>query len=653
MSFRCGPVTRAAALGLLALAALHANAPAQSPAPERPRPYPLIESAPFAHAVSQGTRTRTGRPGPRYWQQGAQYRLEATLDPAAARVTGRGTVRYVNNSPDTLSTVFFHLYQNLFAPEALRNEVVPLTKGMELSRVALGGRELAQVALRDPEPGYAKVATILRVRTPQPLPPGGAAEFEFAWAYDVPPDGAPRSGQDGETFVIAYWYPQVAVYDDVTQWQFDPYMGNAEFYMGYADYDVALTLPEGWLVDATGTLENAAAVLPAPVRTRLTQAQRSKDVVHVVTQADHDAGRATAKGSDGTLTWRFRARGVRDFTWAASNRYLWDAARALVGDADGDRRPDTAVVYALYRPDARNWDQSARYAQHSVEFLSRYLWPYPYPHMTVVDGMRSCGGMEYPMMTCIGGSRDTVDLYRVTVHEIGHMWFPMQVGSDEKRHSWQDEGLTRFNEAQAARDFYPGYDGESRSAERYLGWARAGGEVETMRHGDRFPLFTPAYGVATYEKTATVLVALRALLGEDVFLRAYREYGRRWTGRHPAPEDLFNTFADVSGRDLTWFWRTWMFETWTLDQALAGVRTVGDSLEIVVEDRGLAPMPARVAVTRAGGHVDRLEVSEQVWLAGARRHTLRVAHPETVTRVELDPEHAFPDTDRTNQVWTP
>jgi hypothetical protein len=273
--------------------------------------------------------------------------------------------------------------------------------------------------------------------------------------------------------------------------------------------------------------------------------------------------------------------------------------------------------------------------------------------MSVVDGMPSCGGMEYPMITCIGGSRDTISLYGVTVHEIAHMWFPMQVGSDEKRHSWQDEGLTRFIQSQAMREFFPGYDREAIAVERYLDLVQSGEEVEIMRHGDRFPLLTSAFGIASYEKTAAVLAALRGLLGEDVFLRAYREYGRRWVGRHPAAEDFFNTFQDVSGRDLTWFWRPWLFETWTLDQALGAVRPAGDSLEIVVEDRGLVPMPARLAVTRSGGRVDRLEVPVDVWLAGARRHTLRVPDAASVTRVEIDPEHAFPDTDRANQAWTP
>ncbi len=279
--------------------------------------------------------------------------------------------------------------------------------------------------------------------------------------------------------------------------------------------------------------------------------------------------------------------------------------------------------------------------------------------MTAVDGVESCSGMEYPMMTCIGGRRDTLTLYSVTVHETAHMWFPMQVGSDEKRYAWQDEGLTRFNQAQAMREFFNGYDLESIARNQYLALAREGngsgvgqlGEVELMRHGDLYPYDSPAYGIASYAKMATNLVTLRAILGEKVFLRAYRDYGRRWVNKHPTPYDLWNTFNEVSGQDLGWFWRTWFFETWTLDQAIADVRTEGDSVTIVVEDRGLAPMPARLVVTRADGSVERVEIPVGIWLGGARRHRVRLRGAPAVTQVAIDPEGHFPDIDRANNVW--
>jgi aminopeptidase N len=199
--------------------------------------------------------------------------------------------------------------------------------------------------------------------------------------------------------------------------------------------------------------------------------------------------------------------------------------------------------------------------------------------------------MEYPMITCIGGRRDTLSLYSVVVHELAHMWFPMQVGSDEKRYAWQDEGLTRFNQAQGMREFFRGYDREAVSRDNYLALARAGGEVELMRHGDLYPLESPAYAIASYDKMATNLVSLRGLVGDRRFREAYREYGNRWRNRHPSPWDFWNTFNDVLGVDLSWFWRTWWFETWTMDQAVTSVQIAADSTTITIEDRGLAPMP--------------------------------------------------------------
>jgi hypothetical protein len=638
----------------------------------RPVPYPVPEPPAFRRAVERGTRTRTGEPGPRYWTQFARYALRAELDPASKRLTGEGRVRYQNRSPDTLRFIAVHLHQNLFAPGAARNVEVPVTSGMELTRVMAQSRPLPQ--LRDvdagAQAGFEIEGTIAWIRLPTPLAPGAAADLEFSWAFTAPEDGAPRSGTDGEVFMLAYWYPQIAVYDDVNGWQTDWYLGNAEFYMGYADYDVALTVPAGWLIGSTGELKNASDVLTPATRERLASARGTGQVVHVVSENDRGAGRATTSGTGGKITWLFEARNVRDFSWGTSDKYLWDATIAVVGKvgclprvssgsappapaAECGQRTDTAAIHTLYRPSRIPWawDQSARYARHSIEFLSGFLWPYPYPQMTALDGVVSCSGMEYPMITCIGGQRDTLSLYSVTVHEFAHMWFPMQVGSDEKRYAWQDEGVTRFNQAQSMRAFFGGYDLERIVRDSYLGIARSGDEVELMRHGDQYPVGSPAYAVASYQKMATNFVALRAILGDDVFMRAYREYGRRWISKHPTPHDLFHTFDEVSGRDLGWFWRTWFYETWTLDQSVASVQPAGDSTAVVIEDRGLAPMPVRLAITRQGGRVERREIPVDVWLRGERRATLRIASSPRITRVEIDPEGAFPDIDRTNNRW--
>ena len=620
----------------------------------RPLPAPVLMSPEFARAVERGTRTLTGEPGRGYWQQWAEYKLEVELDPAAKRLVGRGTVRYENRSPETLRAIALQLYQNIYRPDALRNVKVPITDGIRLTSVRAQGRALSEGAKDGPAGTYAIDGTIGWLQLPQPLASGSAVELAIEWTVEVPPEGGVREGTDGEVFHLAYWYPQVAVYDDVVGWQVDPYMGNAEFYMGYGDYDVRVTVPHGWLIGATGTLRNADEVLSPATRARLAEARRSGGVVHVVGEAERAPGTSTVRSPSGKLTWHFSARNVRDFAWATSNQYLWDATLASGSDVDRNGQADTAAVNTFYRPSRRAWawDSSAHYARNSVEFLSQMLWPYAWPQMTVIDGIESCGGMEYPMITCIGQRRDTLSLYGVIVHEIGHMWFPMEVGSDEKRHAWQDEGLTRFNQSFAMNTYFKGYDRFQTSRDNYFTIVRASQELEVMRHGDLYPTNTSAYSRASYDKTSLVLLMLRTLLGEETFLRAYREYGRRWRGKHPKPYDFWNTFETVTSRDLDWFWRTWWFETWTLDHAIASVRVVGDSAEIAIEDRGLAYMPVRLAITREGGVVERVEVPVDVWLGGATRHVARVRSAPAIVRVEIDPEHLFIDIDRRNQVWS-
>ncbi len=341
-------------------------------------------------------------------------------------------------------------------------------------------------------------------------------------------------------------------------------------------------------------------------------------MVSVVGEGDRGAGKATAKGSNGKLTWRFKAENVRDVTWATSNLYLWDATTASVGDLKGDGVPDTTMIYSFYRPDQRRngWGESAPYAARSISIFSRVLWPYPYPHMTVVDGPSSCGGMEYPMMTCIGGDWNARTLFDVEAHEIAHMWFPMQVGSDEKRYAWMDEGMAQYFQSVAIDAQFPDADDVGENRRNYLGMARYGKETEMMRNGDKYPDYN-AYGIASYFKPATVLVALGGVIGDSTLMQGIREYGKRWTDRHPMPNDFWNTMNQVSGVDLDWFWRTWYYETWKLDQAIDGVvRTSPDTMAVTIENKGRAPMPVLLVARGAGGTTTSLVVPVDVWLHG-------------------------------------
>jgi aminopeptidase N len=378
-------------------------------------------------------------------------------------------------------------------------------------------------------------------------------------------------------------------------------------------------------------------------------------VVHVVTADDLAAGRATTPGTDGRLRWRFVADTARDVAFSATRASLWDAVRTPVGDRDGDGRADYARVDVLWRASAARWQHAWRYGRHAIDFLSRWTGlPYPWPHMTIVEGGGIIGGgMEFPMMTLIGDYNEGTDedLYNVVAHELGHMWVPMMVGTDERRYAWMDEGTTTFNENRARAEFRPGQRQDQNDQLDYLGAARAGMEGELMRWSD-FHYPGPAYSIASYSKPATLLATLRALLGTDTFDRTYREYLRRWRYRHPKPWDFFNTFNTVSGRTLDWFWRTWYYETWTLDQAVASVAPGAEGTTIVIEDRGLAPMPVRLTITRADGTVEEREIPVETWLAGAVRAEMLVAPGAPVTAVEIDAARVFPDANRGNNRWT-
>ncbi len=604
---------------------------------KRPIPYPVTESPQFRNAVANGTRTETGAPGRDYWTNFAQYHMRATLDPATGVLTGHSRVVYDNRSPDALGIVKVHLRQNIYAPGNVRDRTVGLTGGMKLTRVVYDGHEMD---VPDAEPP----STVMTIALPDSIPSLGSATFEFDWQFKVPHTPNFRMGTDGEVYFLGYWYPQIAVYDDVNGWVADPYLGDGEFYMDYADYDVAITVPAGWLVGATGTLQDPA-VLSQRTQQRLAAARTDTGVVHVV-PAD-ERGHATAQDT-GLVTWHFQAKNTRDFAWGTSDKYVWDATHAVVGDRNGDGRPDTAMIYTFYRPDRAVWQNSAAFARNAIEAHSAYVFPYPYPQMTGMEGVIG-GGMEYPMIALMGAGGDNPErFYGLIAHEYGHMWFPMVVGSNEKRYTWMDEGLTSFIEAQAAHKRWGQPLGINPA---YLRIAGTGREVELMRHGDRYPIGSLARVVAGYSKPESVLHMLRALLGDSVFHRAFRQYANEWQYKHPMPYDLFNTFENVAGRKLDWFWTPWFYTTWTLDQAVARVEPSGDSVAITVRDRGFVPMPVRLAVTRADGSVERLEIPVDVWLADRTSTTVEVVGKPEVVRVEIDPEKDFADVDRSNNVW--
>ena len=612
----------------------------------RPIPYPVFTTAEFDRAVEHGTRTLTGEPGVDYWTNTADYTIQTQIDIQTNMLTGQAAVTYNNNSPDTLEFVVVHLRQNLHKEGAIRNRPQQVTGGMKLHSIHYGDIPIGKRENND-GPGFFERGTVLGIWLPQPIVPGTSADFRFEWEFEIPKAGAPRMGQDGEVYYIAYWYPQFAVYDDVNTWKADQYQANGEFYMGYGNYSVDITAPEGWLVAATGTLQNPDKVLSKQVRDRLKKLDRDT-ITHVVKENEREPGLSTAKGSDGMLTWTFDAEDVRDFAFGLSNKYVWDATIANVGDADGDGVDDSSVIHSLYRPGTSSWERSAEFGRFSVEHLSEILFPYPYPHMTAVEGIIG-GGMEFPMITLIGGGRTDRSLFGVTYHEIGHMWFPMIVGQDEKSYTWMDEGLTSFNTTEGSSAFFDSYDWKP-SRQSYYFIAGRTAERPPMLHADEYPYGTPARGIASYSKPAVAMHALRGVLGDETYWKAYREYAKRWMYKHPQPYDLFNTFEDVSGQDLDWFWTSMLYNTWTMDHAIGQIEETDNEITVQIVDKGLVPMPSPVTITYVNGESRTETIPVEVWLGDATESTLRFP-PGVIESIEIDKGEFLPDVDRSNNVW--
>lgn len=623
------PISLAVALSLSVLG----TAAGQEPTVARVQPYPIDLPPSFQTAIDRGTRQANGRPGPDHWTNTAHYDLAIELDPTTARVTGRGELRYHNRSPDSLRQLVLHLYQNLMLAGAERTRTVEPTDGFELASVTVDGKEV-RARVRD---------TRLFVPLAEPLPPGGEAVLAIEWAFTVPKAGtAPRMGhEDEDVFYLGYWYPQFAVYDDVEGWVADPYRGNGEFYMGYADYQLAITAPQGYLVRATGELQNAADVLTDKSLQALQQAATATEVVHVVDADDLENGRATAASPTGKLTWRFAAANVRDAAVSIARTYLWDATHATVKDKGGPGQDGTCAIHAVYERNSGDWVRAAEYVRHTIEFMSAKVHPYPWPHMTACEGIIG-GGMEYPMMTICGGRQPA----GVIAHETIHMWFPMLLGSNEKRFAWQDEGFTSFWTTLCRDDLTRRTVGPARDVMGYAATVARGGDAACMRHADAFG--DDNFTFAAYGKPAAALHQLRGLLGDEVFFAAFRRYAADWAGKHPYPYDFFATMRDVSGQDLDGYFRTWFFETWLLDHAIAGVAFDGQKTTVVVEDRARATHRTVVEATLADGTKVRQTIPVEHWRTH-RRATL--SFDGQATAVALDPDTNTLDCDRSNDTW--
>ena len=612
-------------------------APTVTPWPERAIRHDLPLTPSIRRAYAAGTRDSTGAPGRRYWQQRVDYRIDATLDAPSGMLNGAETITIHNTSPDTLKQVVIRLYQNYFKAVTERNDyVTDITDGIVIERLAVNG---SSIALTD-RTRYSVNSRIATITPLAPVLPGADVTIETAWHFVVPrvdtTARAERMGRFGTyLYQIAQWYPQVAMYDDLRGWDLDQYRGYAEFYNQFGSFDVRITVPGGWLVGATGDLQNPAEVLSQRTRDRLALAMQVDTTVHVLTTAErgHDA---TAPGA--SLTWHFSAPNVNDFAFATSRDYVYDATHANI---PGKGMIPVGVLY-LPQHTAYATNNTAQYGRFALEHHSAFLFPYEFSQGTIADGPET--GMEYPMIIFNGSSLG------VTVHEFGHEWFPMTVGSNETRYGWMDEGFNEYIDAWAVADrSHASFNLDSRAA----GYRRvAGTELEA-------PMMWPTdyagpnAGTATYSKAPLALHALGGVVGDSAVHLAFARYAGTWRFKHPTPWDFFMSMNHSLGRNLDWFWYQWFFTSYTVDQSIESVTTRGGNAVIVVHDKGDMAMPIILRAEYAGGTSVTVTRPAESWFTGTRSQSITVPlRGKLLKSVSIDPENRFQDIDPANNVWS-
>jgi hypothetical protein len=625
-----------------------------SAAPARARAQATGDTAVFAPLMLAPSpdeiRLASGEPGQRYWQNRADYDLQATVDTATKTVRGRMRLRYTNNSPVTLPYLWLQTEQNAFRSNSLNSYIYPQdsrfgARGFEGGLVFESFQQVLSGRTATIKPRVNE--TISRIDLAEPLKPGASATFDVAWHFQVPEHGADRMGRDGSLYEIAQWYPRLSVFDDVHGWNTEPYLGQGEFYLEYGDFNLSVTVPAGYIVAATGMLQNPQEVLPAAAAQRLQQAARSATPVHIVTEQELRSGAARPTRT-GTLTWKFQAKNVRDAVFAASPDYIWDASSWNGILAQGFYRPSAASI----------WGESADMARMSVQEYSERWFPYAYPQISAVEGPIS--GMEYPMVAMEARSNDKYDLYNVVTHEIGHMWYPMMVGSNERLYMWQDEGFNTFINTFSEARRYPekGNQMQRAAAERaQVEQAMAAG-VDLLINvpPDRIP--PRLLGIRSYTKPSVGLQLLRQeILGPEVFDDAFRKYTSTWVFKHPTPADFFRIMENASGRQLDWFWREWFLEDARFDQAVDTVATqmngTAQQVAVVYGNRARGVLPIRARFTFSDGTTQDFDYPAEVWSTNAE-HYVRYYQFEgkRLTRVDLDPERRLIDIDRKNNTYS-
>jgi hypothetical protein len=604
-------------------------------------------------------RSASGEPGPKYWQNRADYKIECTLDTEKHKVTGTVDITYTNNSPDQLKFLWLQLDQNIYRNDSRGSATTTQTGGRWANGEYTEGDVIKSVVIdnngKKYTPQYTVSDTRMQVWLQEALKPSGnKVVITINYDFMVPEYGTDRMGRlltkNGWIYQVAQWFPRLAVYDDVQGWNTLPYLGAGEFYLEYGDFEYSITAPANLVVVGSGELLNEKDVLTAQQQSRMNAARNSDKTV--VIRSEKELRDPHSRPAGASLTWRFKIKNARDVAWAASKAFVWDAAKI---NLPGGKTSLAMSVYPAESITKDGWQRSTEFVKGSIEHYSRQWFEYPYPVAVNVAGI--VAGMEYPGIVYCGYTANAGGLWGVTDHEFGHTWFPMIVGSNERKYAWMDEGFNTFINVLSSREFNKG---------EYDNYPKKMGEL-TDNIFPKIPgdalMTTPEViqqfnlGVSAYDKPGAMLYVLRdVVLGEQRFDAAFREYIRRWAFKHPTPTDFFHTMENMSGEDLGWFWRGWVLNNWKLDQKVSSVTYEANDPKtgatVTIENMDQMVMPVLILVKEENGKEHRLSLPVEVWQRGPV-WSFKVPSTTKITSVVLDPDQRLPDVNRANNSLIP
>ena len=600
-------------------------------------------------AYEKGTRSYDGKPGPNYWINHTDYKIQAEVFPKDRVVKGNAQITFYNESPDTLKQLEFRLYQDIMKKGNARDygiNPVDVTDGIRIDTLIIEGNG---ISVND-RGSIFRSGTNLMVRSlPKPIAPKASANIQVKWSVIIPKETRLRMGTyNDSTLYVAYWYPQVAVYDDIDGWDRINYEGEVEFYNDINNFELEIAVPKNYLVWGTGVYENLQEVVKPEIYSRYKEALESDGVVRIVNGNDLKNGvtPASAPLAGDKVIWKLKAEHVSDVSFATSSGYIWDGISAVV-DSNGRR----VLTDAVYPPAQKAFENVAVYAKETVETLSKQLpgVPYPYPKMTVFNGEQNRGGgMEMPMMCNNGIYPNKEGQAGVTMHEIAHTYFPFYMGINERKYAWMDEGWATFFTSAQLKNLEPAADEYTQNILSVSN--QMGKEFDTPAITPSVSSRGPMYGFTEYPKASVSYFMLKDALGDELFKKCLDEYMRRWNGKHPIPWDFFFTFNNVAGQDLSWLWNPWYFDRGYPDLAVKNVKVKSGKAVITVEKIGNVPVPVDLIVTYADGATENIHKSVSAWKNGNKEADVDFKPAKEIKKVEIN-EKLVPDADKSNNLF--